>query len=75
MAPTNKPLPLDERIKQIREECNAIIDRHAEAIAKESGGLVPAVTIRRDIELRARGCPCAQATYAMYGEKAREILT
>lgn len=65
---------LDERIKQIREECNAIIDKHAAEVAAETGNAVPVPSIRRDIELRARGCPCAQVMYVLHGENAREYL-
>ncbi|RXH15148.1 hypothetical protein [Bradyrhizobium guangzhouense] len=67
-------LPLDDRIKQIRDECNAIIDKHAAEIAAQTGNVVPVPSIRRDIELRARGCPCAQAMYVLHGEKAHEHL-
>lgn len=59
-----KPQPLEEQIIQIRKECDEIIDRHVEEIRKECVG-IPAPNIRRDIELQARGCPCAQAMHVM----------
>lgn len=59
-----KTTPLEERIIQIRKECDEIIDRHVEEIRKECVG-IPAPNIRRDIELQARGCPCAQAMHVM----------
>ncbi|QOZ34420.1 hypothetical protein [Bradyrhizobium sp. CCBAU 53421] len=55
---------LDERIIQIRKECDEIIDRHVEELRKEFEN-IPAPNLRQDIELRARGCPCAQAMHVM----------
>lgn len=55
---------LDERIIQIRKECDEIIDRHVEELRKEFEN-IPAPNLRRDIELQARGCPCAQAMHVM----------
>lgn len=51
--------PLDERIKQIRAEIDAIIDARAEAVAKQSPG-VPLGVIRSLLTARAPACPCAQ---------------
>ncbi|MFH1343612.1 MAG: hypothetical protein ABIL01_20765 [Pseudomonadota bacterium] len=51
--------PLDERIRQIRAEIDAIIDARAEAVAKQSPG-VPLGVIRSLLTARAPACPCAQ---------------
>lgn len=51
--------PLDERIRQIRTEIDAIIDARAEAVAKQSPG-VPLGVIRGLLTARAPACPCAQ---------------
>jgi hypothetical protein len=54
-----RPLILEDRIKQIRGEINAIIDARAEAVASESPG-VPLGVIRNLLTARAPACPCAQ---------------
>jgi hypothetical protein len=54
-----RPLTLEDRIKNIRADINAIIDAKAEAIARESPG-VPAGVIRNLLTARAPACPCAQ---------------
>jgi hypothetical protein len=51
--------PLEDRIRQIRADIDAIIDARAEAVAKESPG-VPSSVIRNLLTARAPGCPCAQ---------------
>jgi hypothetical protein len=51
--------PLEDRIKQIRAEIDAIIDASAQAVAKESPG-VPLGVIRSLLTARAPACPCAQ---------------
>lgn len=51
--------PLEERIKQIRADIDAIIDAKAEAVAKQSPG-VPLGVIRNLLIARAPACPCAQ---------------
>lgn len=51
--------PLEDRIKQIRAEIDAIIDARALAVAKESPG-VPIGVIRSLLTVRAPACPCAQ---------------
>ena len=51
--------PLEDRIKQIRVEIDAVIDAKAAAVAKESPG-VPLGVIRKLLIARAPACPCAQ---------------
>ncbi len=51
--------PLEDRIKQIRAEVEAIIDARAEAAAKDNPG-VPTGVIRNLLTARAPACPCAQ---------------
>ena len=51
--------PLEDRIRQIRADIDAIIDARAEAVAKESPG-VPSSVIRNLLTARAPACPCAQ---------------
>ena len=58
MKPQRTPT-LEDRIKDIREEVDAIIASRVEAIAKQSPG-VPAGVIRNLVIARAPGCPCAQ---------------
>lgn len=52
-------LPLEERIKQIRADIDAIIDARTAAVAKENPG-VPSGVIRNLLTARAPACPCAQ---------------
>ena len=51
--------PLEDRIKQIRAEIDAIIDAKAEAVARQSPG-VPLGVIRNLLTARAPACRCAQ---------------
>ena len=51
--------PIEDRIKQIRTEIEAIIDARVKAVAKESPGVPPGV-IRNLLTARAPACPCAQ---------------
>jgi hypothetical protein len=51
--------PLEERIRQLRLDIDAIIDARAEAVAKDSPG-VPVGVIRNLLTARAPGCPCTQ---------------
>ncbi len=51
--------PLEERIKRIRADIEAIVDARAEAVAKENPG-VPVGVIRNLLTARAPACPCAQ---------------
>ena len=50
---------LDERIKQLRAEIDAVIDTKAAAVAMENPG-VPAGVIRNLLTARAPGCACSQ---------------
>jgi hypothetical protein len=61
--------PLEERIRRIRAEIEAIIDAQAEAVAKQSPG-VPLGVIRSLLTARAPACPCAQ--YLEIGGEAQE---
>jgi hypothetical protein len=54
-----RPPMLEDRIKKIRDEINAIIDAKAAAVARESPG-VPIGVIRNLLTARAPACPCAQ---------------
>ena len=58
MKPLRTPT-LEDRIKDIRGEIDAIIASRVEAIAKQSPG-VPAGVIRNLVIARAPGCSCAQ---------------
>jgi hypothetical protein len=55
---TRKPR-LEQRIRQIRADIDAIIDARAEAVAKENPG-VPSGVIRNLLTARAPACRCAQ---------------
>jgi hypothetical protein len=50
---------LEDRIRQIRADIDAIIDARTEAVAKENPG-VPSGVIRNLLTARAPACPCAQ---------------
>jgi hypothetical protein len=63
LAPT-----LEDRVKQIRSEIDAIVDARAEAVAKQSPG-VPLGVIRNLLTARAGVCRCAQYL-EMAGEQA-----
>jgi hypothetical protein len=62
--------PLDERIRQIRADIDAIVDARAEAVAKASPG-VPLGVIRNLLIARAPACPCAQ--YLELGGERQEL--
>jgi len=51
--------PLEDRIRQIRAEIEAIIDAKVEVVARQSPG-VPSGVIRNLLTARAPACPCAQ---------------
>ena len=55
----NRTPALEERIKQIRADIDAIITAKAEAVARESPG-VPLGVVRNLLTARAPACPCAQ---------------
>jgi hypothetical protein len=58
MKPASAPT-LEQRIKQVRADINALIDARAQAVAEESPG-VPIGVIRNMLTARAPACPCAQ---------------
>ncbi len=64
---TTPTQPIEDRIKEIRAEIEAIIDARVKAVAKESPGVPPGV-IRNLLTARAPACPCAQ--YLELGSKA-----
>lgn len=49
-----------DRINQLRSDIDAMIDSHAEAIAKQAPG-VPVNVLRMMLTNRAPGCQCRQA--------------
>jgi hypothetical protein len=50
---------LEERIRRVRADIEAVIDERVDAVAKESPGVPPGV-IRNLLTARAPACPCAQ---------------
>ena len=58
-AKQTRGLPLEERIKRIRADIDAVIDARTAAVAKENPG-VPSGVIRNLLTARAPTCPCAQ---------------
>jgi hypothetical protein len=63
------PTPsLEQRIKQVRTDIDAIIDARAQVVAKESPG-VPLGVIRNLLTARAPACPCAQYLQIADGER------
>jgi hypothetical protein len=56
----SKALPLEERIKSICAEAEAVVEAKAVEIKKQYDGL-PIAWIRRDPENRMGGCVCKQA--------------
>ena len=62
--------PLEDRIRQIRADIDAIIDARAEAVAKECPG-VPSGAIRNLLTARAPACPCAQ--YLELSDAGQEV--
>ncbi len=54
-----RPPTLEERIKELRAEIDALVDAKAKAIAKDSPG-VPAGVVRNLLTARAPACPCSQ---------------
>lgn len=67
MKPT-RPQPLEDRIRQIRADIDAIVDERAAAVAKQSPG-VPLGVIRNLLTARAPACRCAQYL-ELNGERA-----
>ena len=52
-------LPLEERIRQLRAEIDAVIDAKTAAVARENPG-VPTGVIRNLLTARSPACACAQ---------------
>ncbi len=52
-------LPIEEKIKQLRAEIDAVIDAKTAAVARENPG-VPSGVIRNLLTARAGGCACSQ---------------
>lgn len=50
---------LEQRIRQLRSEIEAMVEARAQAVAEESPG-VPVGVIRNMLTARAPTCPCAQ---------------
>jgi hypothetical protein len=65
----NKTPPLDERIRQIRAEIDAIIDEKVEQSRKECPGVPPGV-LRDLITAQGGGCQCRQYLQIMEGDEA-----
>jgi hypothetical protein len=63
------PPPLEDRIKQIRADIDAIIDERAKAVAKQSPG-VPLGVIRNLLIAHAPTCSCAQYLEVSGGQRA-----
>jgi hypothetical protein len=51
--------PLEERIKKLRAEIDAVIDAKTAAVARENPG-VPSGVIRNLLTARAPACACTQ---------------
>jgi hypothetical protein len=58
MNPTTTPT-LEDRVRKIRSEIDAIVDARAEIVAKQNPG-VPLGVIRNLLTARAGICRCAQ---------------
>lgn len=56
----SKTQPLEERIKSVCAEAEALVDAAAAEQKKLIPGL-PLATLRRHLENKARGCACKQA--------------
>ena len=58
-APAAVPPSIEDRIREIRADIEAMIDARAEAMTKECPG-VPAIVLRNLLVARAPGCLCSQ---------------
>ena len=58
MKPASAPT-LEQRIRQVRADIDALIDARAQAVARDSPG-VPIGVIRNMLTARAPACRCAQ---------------
>jgi hypothetical protein len=54
-----RAMTLEDRIKNLRAEVEAVIDARVDAVATDSPG-VPKGVIRNLLTARASGCPCTQ---------------
>lgn len=63
-----KQKTLLERMKDIQDEANALIDRRVEELRSETKFQIPPPALRRELEGKAWGCPCKQAA-ALLEEK------
>lgn len=54
-----KSKSLAERIVEIQAEANAFLDEKAAELSRQYP-TVPLVAMRRDLEMKAEGCPCRQ---------------
>jgi cytidine deaminase len=63
----NKTPPLEERIKSICAEAEAVVDARAAELKKVYEGL-PLTMLRRGLENKAPGCACRQALAILAGE-------
>lgn len=58
MKPASAPT-LEQRIRRVRSDIDALIDARAQAVGRESPG-VPIGVIRNMLTARAPACPCTQ---------------
>lgn len=58
MKPTSAPA-LEQRVKQLRADIDALIDARARVVARENPG-VPIGVVRNMLMARAPSCPCSQ---------------
>lgn len=63
----NRDPTLEDRIRQLREEIEKVIDTRVVLVAKASPGVPPGV-IRNLLTARAPACPCAQ--YLEFNDEA-----
>lgn len=54
-----RALPLEERIRKLREEIDAIVDARVDETATDSPG-IPKEVLRQMLTARATGCQCSQ---------------
>jgi hypothetical protein len=58
MKPASAPT-LEQRIRQVRADIDALVDARAQTVAQDSPG-VPIGVIRNMLTARAPACPCTQ---------------
>lgn len=59
MTKSSSATALEQRIRQLRADIDALIDARAKAVARDSPG-VPVGVIRNMLTARTPACPCAQ---------------